>query len=687
MTIEEPAASMSAQISSGGLTASSSSNIQAFGHKTKKYSFGQTNTLGRQIAAATQDAQNALGNNKASLHDQGHVRLKSEMRQHAENEHRVVTAAEARKLEIENTYHELYCKLAKDIQEDLRELYAKELKAEVWATADNVKRMMREELTVQLSSEVKNELRMKLRAEVQMELPTVYRDEVASYRRDVKARVEKEYPPILRAELRMKLEPEVAREVANELREEMRANAERENLQRSLQANESKEEDLFVTGSEFSDSEGGDILERNRREEAYERELEAEYYRTRDEAGVNGHHGPNSDDGRGDKSHNADAAGEGNGDAITDILGAPPVKPASDSKHRASKRSRHESDSEDEEDDFPHPKRLDQRDRGGAFGEGSGVSGHDNGAKINQKDLEDGSGDEAGDDRSPYSDTGVYDENAHVGIKVFDTSDAEDHDGESGADDDSYDHSAAAAINVGIKVQDTYFAPQYEETSDESEQEYEAYDESEDINQNVDIAGSDSFDASQTGDLRGSSKDNAIDLSDSDSDGETQLHPSTQTMGFSSVNRRPSYGYSSSDEARIFNSHGVNRDAANGDLVQGGYPDLPDYDSDPEVIQKSFAKYEENLALAKAATQYVQQARGLEDDEEYEDEETLVEEDGATAVVKITKMEEEDDCTISTVIKQEVDEDGAVVAAIEQEEEVAVLKTIKQETVEEEEEL
>ncbi len=679
MPEKDTAANMATQKFAGDLAPSSSSKGKMFGHSTTKYRFGQTNTLGPQIGAAAQNVEKALANNEASVKDQEQAQLRSKMRQQAEDKQRLVTTVEARKLEIQKRHLKLYETLTTTVQEELRKEFSQELKAEVWAKADDVKREMREQLVKDLTSEVKEELRKKLGAEIQRGLPAIHAEEVAIYRTQFKQRVEKQYRPLVEAELRGKLEPEISKELRTKLevevteklrtklepeitkelttklkpeimemlryelepdlidgiRMEQRDKLAREEQERPRLKSDENEEKLFVTESDFSDEEGGDAQERQRREESYERRLEEEFYSNRpqldeevddespgyahagtersrpantphdnhysdrDEARfderyeldsndeersirvrpkLDAYHGKKrsrlTDDEGGISGYNTQATGEYHGGAITQIPGESPVKPVNDSMRQAAKRTRHELDSEDEEYDYGMSKRLSQHYPGGAFTEDSDAL--DNDSQVKEESL------------------------SETNEKVVEKDFPEDH---------------------GVKWSETYPPSPTDDCSGASEQEYDESDESgeeqeydesdEGEDENVGIKVSETYFTSGAGDLRGSSKDNAIDLSDSESDGETQLAPSA-------------------------------------------------YNHTSEVIQNGSATHGENLALTEAAYAYAQQAPEDEEEEGDEDEETLVEDIGVTTVVTATKQGEEVDVAGFT----------AVVKTIEQEEEL-----------------
>lgn len=760
----------------------------------QKYRFGQTNALGPRINAAAQEIHTALANNTASMNEEQQAQLRQKMRQQAEEKQHVVTAAEARKLEVQKEHQKLYEKLMSSVQEDLRELYNQEVKAEVWAKADEVKREMRQQLAEDLTNEVKEELRAKLRAEIQRELPSKYAEEVAQYRKQVKERVERTYPPLLKAELKAKLEPEIEPEIVEALRaklepgiaEELRytlkpgiieavktevraelysAAALREEPKPSLPQDDVKDESLFVSESDLSDLEGGNALERQQNEDANERSLGGERYTTwppldenfdheplshghagikrsrhintkhdghyfdRDEARFNGQYESGSDDEEGSTGvrSNADAyhgmkrprlAGHGpsnrgrdiqaarehNGGATTHILGESPVKPVSDFTRRAAKRTRHELDSEDEDsDDYGMSKslckRINQQYLAGAFAGDSDAPDDGNLVKdetlsTNDEVLREDHWKDLGDDLPQADDLSddseeEYGEDVNIGVKeTFYPSHADDP---SDMSEEGYDETGEADVNIGVKSSETY-PPSTDSSSGVSEQEYGSDDESEEDqeyddygeneDENVGNKASEAFHTSQIDNLRGSSKDNAIDLGDSDSDGETQLGPNHQTMGSSSRNLGLSYGYSSSDGAQSHDSqdsHDGDGDAMNVNLVQEAHNDLPDYNPNPAVFQEGSLMHSENLALAKAARGYVEQAQENGDDEGYDDEDTLVEDAVAMTVVKTIKqgrkiVEDIDVTEEVTIIKQQegLEDVGAnaLVKNIQQEEEL-----------------
>jgi hypothetical protein len=755
----------------GDLTASPSSGVRAFGRTTSKYRFGQTNALGPRITAATQEIQIALANNKASVNEEQQAQLRQKMREQAEAKQHVVTAAEARKLEVQKEHQKLYEKLTINVQEELRELYDQEVKAEAWSKADDVKREMRQQLAKDLTNEVKEELRQRLRADIQKELPSRYAEEIAEYRRLVKERVEKDYPPLLKAELKAKLEPEIIEalrtklepEIAEELRSTLKpgiieavkievraelydAEALREGLKPSLPEVDVKDESPFVSEPDLSDSEGGNALERQENVEEKKRRLEGERYTTwppmeeefdhesfsyahagtkrfrhtniqhdghyfdRDEARFNGQYESNFDDEEGSTgarpnsgayhgmkrsrlaSHGPSNGGrdiqgarEDNGGATTHVLGESRLKPVNDSTHGAFERTGHELDSENDDSDnygmsISLSKRINQQFLAGAFADDSDAPDDDNLVKdevlstndeqaLPEDHWEDlGDDSQQADELSDDSEEG-YGENVNIGIK--ETSYPSQVDDPSDMSEEGYYETGEAEFNIGIKSSEVYppsaddssgddssgASEQEYDSNDESEeeQEYDVYDESE--NENVGTKASETFHTSQIGDLRGLSKDNAIDLGDSDSDEETRLPPNTQTMGFSPHNLGLSYGYSSSDEAQSHDSHDVDRDATNVNVVQDALNDLPDSNSNPAVIQKGSLKHGENLALAKAACVFAEQAQENGDDDGYDDEETLVED------------------VVATVVKTIKHDEGNVVEDIN----VAVVKTIEQE--------
>lgn len=731
-----------------------------------KYRFGQTNALGPRITAAKQEIQNALANNKASSNEEQQAQLRQKMRQQAEAKQHVVTAAETRKLELQKEHQKLYEKLTSHVHEELRELYDQEVKAEAWAKADDVKREMRQQLAKDLTDEVKEELRQKLRADIQKELPSEYAEEVAEYRRLVKERVEKDYPPLLEAELKAKLGPEITEalraklepEIAEELRFTLKpgvieaikievraelydAEALREGSKPSLPQVDVKDESPYVSEPDLSDAEGGNALERQEnvvKKRSFEEEryttwppMEEEYdhesysyahagtkrfrhtniqhdihYFDRDEARFNGQYEPTLNDEEGltgarlnsgayhgmkrsrlashepsNSGRDTQGAREDNGGATIHVLGESRLKLVDDFTDGVSEQTRPESDSEtDESDNYGMSKSvsksINQQFLAGAFADDSEAPDDDHLVKDEVLSTNDGQvlpedhWDDLGDDSQQADELSDdpekgYEEKVNNGIEeTFHPSRPDDP---SNLSEKGYYETGETDFNISVNSSGAYppsagdssgsSDQEYDSTDEgEEEQEYDTYDESE--NENVGTKASETFHTSEMGgDLRGSSKDNAIDLGDSDSDGETRLPPNTQTMGFSPHNLGLSYGYSSSDEIQSRDSHDIDEDATNVKVVQDALNDLPDCNSNPAVIQKGSLKHEEKLAVAKAACIYTKQAQENGDDDGYEDEETLVED------------------IVATVVKTIKQDEGNVVEDIN----VAVVKTIEQE--------
>lgn len=721
---------MAPQETSSGLTTPSSHNIQAFGRTTNKYRFGETNTIGRDVGAV-KDAKAKLGPNQSSLHEHDQAHLRSELPHKVEVMQRIATETEARKEKIKATHLELYEKVSQDVREELRNLFTKELKAEVWCDAEYVKLEMREQLTKELTPEVKEALSRKLRAEAQLQFPNLHAEELASYRSETRARVEREYPPLLRAELKTNLEPELAKEVANdltkklakelkkeikqelelkfieelredvrdsmtqlliqELKDELREKMRRKEMNQRLKAKDPENQES--SDSDFEDPDTNEGPASQEKVQSWQRALETEVPHAENEPkikveqqsevdGGKGHYGMRAGVGGGsgmNHAHLADALNvDGHQERAVDNLneGAAGVPEETQTgqasnatlrgwflkaldrqalKQRSAKRSRSESDADEAEVDYPAAKHFKQDVHGETSTKHGGASGDDVGVK-NKTYFYDG--------QTAFED----DSEVNVGIKVYHPSQS----GESATDYDHYNEEGEHDANTGIKTVDPLYTQHADEILDESK--YGAYggayDESDETYESDENAGAeipDNLPTSQSFTLLGSTKESAIDLSDSDDEEVTELPPTTQTMGFSSVNRGPSHNHSNNDKTHTYNPNphprGIDSRMAHANsLVQNAFNDLPDYDSDPEVFQQNASAYIENLARAKAAALHTQSqlsggdGEGYEEDHD-EDDDTLIEEVGATAgVAKTIKEEDEYYHQTSPAIKLEEEE-------------------------------
>ena len=703
---------MTTQETSSGLTIPSSHNIQALGRTTSKYRFGETNTIGRDVGAV-KDAQAKLGHYHSDLHEYDQTHLRSELPHQAEAVQGAITETEARKIKIKATHLALYEEVSQDVREELRDLFTKELKAEVWCEAENVKLEMRDQLTKELTPEVKAVLSKKLRTEAQVHFPSLYAEELASYRNETRARVEREYPPLLRAELKTKLEPELAKEVAKdltkkltkelkkelkqelklkfieelredvrdsmtqlliqELKDELREKMRRKDMNQRLKA---KSPENHKSNDPNFDSDSHEISPDQGKVRSWQRTLETEVphaenepkikveqqsevdgeegqYGVRAEVGGDSgmNHGRPADDAHNNNGHRERAVGNPNegaagvpeqtqtGQASNATLRGWFVKALNRQalQQRSAKRHRSEFDADEEDVKYPASKHFKQDVRGEKFSRDSGASGDNVGVK-NETHSHDG--------QIAFED----DSRVNVGIKVYHPSQS----GESAAD---YNEEGEYNTNTGNKAVDPLYNPHADEIMDESKYgAYSgAYDESEESYESDENAGAgipNIAPTSQSSNLLGSTKENAIDLSESDDEEVTELPSTTPINWFSAANRGPSHNHSSNDNTHTHNPklhpHGIDSRVAHANSPVGkAFNDLPDYDSDPEAFQQNASVDKENLAHAKAAALQAQSLLNRGYDEDYdgdhdEDEDTLIEEVGATAAVAKTIKEEDD---------------------------------------------
>ena len=637
---------------------------------------------------------------------QQQARQKSEVPRKVESERYHFTAVETRKLQLREKHLELYQSVSQSMQDELRELYREELKAEVWENADEVRKEMREQLAQELTPEVKEDLLKKYRMEVRSNFPDVYREEIEEYKAGVKASIAKDYVPLLKAEIKERNETvfmeelkaqveeqytvvyvkeltqklktavksrllkgkkakriEATLEVLEEQKAASQASVEQKTLQQSLRRKDPNDEKLFGAQSDFSDLERVDW------------NVEGEVpVRQRPSTKRSSPTGTQDDDnksrrekrtclfafGPGANGLRAEVNGQGEEAAVSGISEESPAKSTSDLEqplilpgasnkqavsHRDRKRGRFDLYNGTDEDGDSE-SRSSKRSRSAVDSDASGDGIKAKGKQLSEDNKgvrQDDSGDEAGDDQSvgKYADFKIFDENADMG-------------NESGRDD----HKPAEGV-LADKFWVTFDSPPPDDLVLESKQ---GYIKAGEADGEFGATASQSSLPSRAEDCPGSSQDNAIDL-DSDSDEDIQLASTSQNRHYFADNHHQSYAPATNTDESAQKANG------------NKFPDLPDYDSDPEAMQEACARYDENIVLALVAaasdqTQSLAQSSG----EEYEDEETLF--GDVVAVTSVVKDDNEeavhdDDCAITSwttreVVKNDPDPSTVVMISVEE---------------------
>ena len=514
----------------GGLQ-NSDRTMHAFGQKTSKYVFGQTNVLGSRVTMTpkTTEQYNPL-------------------------------KPKTSRIGVRHKYQELLEKLEADFQAELRELCSEEVKSEI------------------------------------------------------RSQIEKDYSVIARAELKAQLKSELAEVLRAELKEEMRARLEPEIL---AEINAERQE-AKAAGDKMVQHNDGRVAD-SRNEEAVAKDSKSALGASRES--------PQLTDDTALRS------------GATQDIDPSELK-------KSHKRTRGETDCNDD-GEIPKAKRPDQRHREQTVHHDNDALKSENGIKEEtravgidtaiQEELSEELNDGRLQDHHSGLDSG--DENLRIGIRTiyegvveesiehddddFDADlDGSDASQESDVLDSSTENPGSPMENGGSTIETA--GSSVESTDDPAKK----------------------ANGSSTQNVVGSSKENAIDLEESDSDETVELPPHTRTMRFSIAEDDLVSSYSNRVEARTYSGwHGssargyVNNSAPS--MVQaiyddlpdyesnsGVYDDIPDYESETDAIQNGSVGFQGNSALNHARPQNWRQVQRWEDDgeyDEYEEENTLVE--------------------------------------------------------------
>ena len=147
---------------------------------------------------------------------------------------------EARAMSILEMQTALMDKIAADAKESLREVYAKQMKEEIYAQYDKTavahKEAVESELIKQLSPEIKTSLKMQYAAQAKIEITKQLDEELRSEHKELRAalkhEVESKLTEELRPEVKTTLRAELTEQVKEELRKELKGEvyAEREKV-------------------------------------------------------------------------------------------------------------------------------------------------------------------------------------------------------------------------------------------------------------------------------------------------------------------------------------------------------------------------------------------------------------------------------------------------------------------------
>ena len=137
-----------------------------------------------------------------------------------ESEQSTLTAVEKRKVQLQEKYLEVYQSVSQLMQDELRDFYNAELKAEVWKNADEIRKEIREQLAQELAPQVKQELVKKYREEIHSNLPKLYQEEIEEYKISVTAHIKEDYLPLLKAEIREQYEAVFMHKLRDRLEEQ-----------------------------------------------------------------------------------------------------------------------------------------------------------------------------------------------------------------------------------------------------------------------------------------------------------------------------------------------------------------------------------------------------------------------------------------------------------------------------------
>ena len=472
------------------------------------------------------------------------------------------------------------------------------------------------------------ELFEKLEGDYRKELREHYSEEMKS---QIRSEIENYYPAVIRAELKAKLEPGLTRELRHELKEEMREKLET-HLKQEIKADlRTMLEPALLTELNADRQEAKaacDKMEQRKTEEVTDSCT----------AGAVTKSSKSTPDVSREFSEFAGKTAFHQGATRT---------PDHSEPKKLHKRTRDESNCE-EDKDMPHAKRPDQRHREHSVDENDGAFGADVGvwgdlyATHNQNTLQEESSKEADDDHSPDCDPNLELDgaDANIGIRTI-------HEGvvEESTERDEDDYDACLDVINAIHGSELLDSPTENASSS-----------MENADSSIETAGSSVGTADSSPDNAhgfpaqdeiDASIKNAIELEEYESDEETIDVPRTTPPREYSI-------FNDNLMFRLFGDNGVQtyndqdgfpaQDCADGlapSVRQESYDDFTDYESDSEVMQDGFVESQGCSVRERVRSQHEQPVERWEDEDEYEEEDTLVDGVGATTVVNSSQKEGE----------------------------------------------
>lgn len=221
---------------------SSKTNQSAYFQKTKAtfgqpakqvipYVFGEVNTIGTRISGSMKTLRSALDSNQATSKEEGlnghKLSIKNEVRNRLNGEQRTQISAEARRIAMVGQHHKLLDKIYSETKSFICDEFGEQMKEEVYASFEDTKREVKEALIEELTPKITSELHEGL----QQAIWRNYEKESAGHRAKMMTALKTELKPEVERRLEATLQPKIWRvriaqlevEVTKELREELRA--------------------------------------------------------------------------------------------------------------------------------------------------------------------------------------------------------------------------------------------------------------------------------------------------------------------------------------------------------------------------------------------------------------------------------------------------------------------------------